>query len=447
MLQTKETQQKNNETLQINQVRVADRVRKDFGDIDELCNSITEVGLIQPIVVTRLDYRLIAGERRLRALTKLGVKDLIHAIHFIYTDEVDSLKLKAMEYEENLKRKNFTWQEEVVAKKGLLETLQKIHGIARPGAPTHQEIIGVVSKGFGINKLANLLGESNAKTSQDIELAALLQAVPQLAQAETKEAARRTAQLATTLAVCAAQQKANPPKVQSVQNWTLYEGDFVKNASNIETESIDLVITDPPYGNDSQGMGPNSKTLLASSFKDDKQTVVSIINDLAYASYRVLRPNTFACFFFDFVIYSDLVSHLTAVGFSVDLTPLIWIKNNVINTAPYIRYSRSYEPILVARKGQPRLFRPSQRDVLSFDTITVRSGDASTQKYYHAQKPVALIEKLILDLSPPGSTIVDFCAGSGTTGEASLINKRKTILFEKDETACKIIKARLGALK
>src|SRR5271154_228244 len=151
--------------LQVDQVIVEpERIRKDMGDIDELANSIKAVGLIQPIVITR-DYHLIAGERRLRAMKKLGIPDLIHGSTFIFNDEQDDLKLKAMEIEENVKRKELSWQETVLAKKRLLDILQQIHGVARPGHPSHSDTLGVTSPGFGINKLASLLGESNAQTS------------------------------------------------------------------------------------------------------------------------------------------------------------------------------------------------------------------------------------------------------------------------------------------
>jgi site-specific DNA-methyltransferase (adenine-specific) len=88
--------------------------------------------------------------------------------------------------------------------------------------------------------------------------------------------------------------------------------------------------------------------------------------------------------------------------------------------------------------------RPSQRDVIEIQNV-ITTG-TQEKKLYQAQKPVALIEKLILDLSPPGSTVVDWCAGSGTTGEAALRNGRRVVLFEKDVVACNIIRARLGGL-
>jgi DNA modification methylase len=191
-------------------------------------------------------------------------------------------------------------------------------------------------------------------------------------------------------------------------------------------------------------MGPNSKVLLAKPFQDSLIPTDVLLSHLAEQSYRVLRPNTFAAFFFDFVLYKKLIEQLDDKDFSVDIVPLIWIKNTVINTSPYTRYGRSYEPILLARKGEPKLMRPSQRDVIAVQNVITRG--TQEQKFYQAQKPVELIERLILDMSPPGSTICDFCAGSGTTGVAALKQGRRVILFEKDLAACSIIKARLGAL-
>jgi len=427
--------------IYIEQVITGERVRKDFGNIDELCDSIKAVGLIQPIVLNR-DFRLIAGERRLRALQRIGVKVLYHASHFIWKDELDELRIKAMEIEENVKRKEFTWQEAVTAKKRLLEIMQKIHGTVTSGRPSRSEALGITSGGFGINKLAALLGESNAQTSKDIELANLIEAVPMLARAETKEAARRSASLAVAVAGALQQQAKNPPKTE--QKWTLYEGDFINNVNNIEPGGADFVVVDPPYGEEASGLGPNSKQLIASPFADDLASTRDVYVRMATASWRVLSNDRYAAFFFGFSVYSDLVAALQGCGFAVDLTPLVWVKNTVINTSPYTRYGRSYEPILIARKGEPKLMRPSQRDVLAFDNVITRG--TAEHKVYQAQKPVALIEKLILDMSPPGSTVVDFCAGSGTTGEASLRQGRRPILFERDPVACQIIRARLGAL-
>lgn len=57
--------------VDIDKIIVNDRIRKDFGDIQELADDIKENGLINPPVVNK-GYELLAGERRLRACKMLG---------------------------------------------------------------------------------------------------------------------------------------------------------------------------------------------------------------------------------------------------------------------------------------------------------------------------------------------------------------------------------------
>jgi ParB family chromosome partitioning protein len=56
--------------IDIASIRVGERRRTDMGDIDSLARSIADVGLLQPVAVTR-DGELIAGERRIRAFERL----------------------------------------------------------------------------------------------------------------------------------------------------------------------------------------------------------------------------------------------------------------------------------------------------------------------------------------------------------------------------------------
>src|SRR6266852_3083871 len=119
--------------MKIEEVLVEDRLRIDMGDIDELCNSIREFGLIQPIVLARQGNKLVAGGRRFAALQRLNTKELEHGIHYIWNYETDGLRLKAIELEENIRRKDLSWQEIVNGKAQLLQTMQQIHGAPSGG--------------------------------------------------------------------------------------------------------------------------------------------------------------------------------------------------------------------------------------------------------------------------------------------------------------------------
>src|SRR5215467_9676080 len=62
------------QTVNVSEVRVGARHRKDLGDLTSLARSINDVGQLQPIVITP-DRRLIAGQRRLEAVKLLGWKE------------------------------------------------------------------------------------------------------------------------------------------------------------------------------------------------------------------------------------------------------------------------------------------------------------------------------------------------------------------------------------
>ena len=94
--------------ININEIKVNDRIRKDFGNIQELAEDIKTNGLINPPVVTP-DYELIAGERRLRALKELGFSQIEVRVMTV-NDALHQLKL---EISENENRKDFSFNEKM----------------------------------------------------------------------------------------------------------------------------------------------------------------------------------------------------------------------------------------------------------------------------------------------------------------------------------------------
>lgn len=110
-----------NEVLEVrtNLIKVGDRFRKDMGDLDNLAASIKDIGLLQPIGIDS-NYRLIFGERRLRAFEILGLERI--AARFI-----DVAKLAA-EHAENEVRKDFTPSERVAIGKAIEDELGNRRG-------------------------------------------------------------------------------------------------------------------------------------------------------------------------------------------------------------------------------------------------------------------------------------------------------------------------------
>ncbi|MDN9010006.1 ParB N-terminal domain-containing protein [Brevibacillus laterosporus] len=94
--------------LPIESIKVSDRIRKDFGNIEELAQDIADNGLINPPVTTP-DSVLIAGERRLRACKHLGWQQIEVRVMTV-RDYEHQLR---MEISENENRKEFTFSERV----------------------------------------------------------------------------------------------------------------------------------------------------------------------------------------------------------------------------------------------------------------------------------------------------------------------------------------------
>jgi DNA modification methylase len=423
--------------IKISSIEIEKRVRTDMGDIDEMATSIKEHGLIEPIVLTEPSAEgdkpvLIAGERRLRALKKLGWTELTYGSHFKFMKDLTALQRKAIELEENVKRKQLSWQEELTAKRELFDLMQLIHGVPTGGRPKDGE-----ARGFSMRDLSQMLGQSLGKLSEQIQMAKIVQQVPALGAAKNLAHAQRMLKIGTQIISV----KKTATQASGSQDWTLYEGDFRNNADNIQANSVDLVWTGLPYGADVQSIPNNQRG--AAQFKDSIEDAKSIIPEIVRQTVRVLRKDRYAVFCFGFDIYEDLYWTLEAqAALNIERKPFIWYKpGGWIAQNPLITYGSAYEALLIARKGSPTLLRPNQPNVFTCPPVN------PSDRVYTTQKPIPLVEKFLFDMTTEGSTVVDFCAGSGTTGVAALRNKRKAIMFEKDKLACELIKMRMRTLK
>jgi ParB family chromosome partitioning protein len=112
---------------QIESIIVAERVRKELGDLSSLMASMEKHGQLSPIVVTR-KYELVAGHRRLESARRLGWQ----AVDIIIVDGDTPADRLEMELEENVHRKDFS-PEELLAGYTRLERLKRPTLAARVG--------------------------------------------------------------------------------------------------------------------------------------------------------------------------------------------------------------------------------------------------------------------------------------------------------------------------
>lgn len=99
--------------LKISDVKIGQRVRDEYGDMEALAESIRDHGLLHPIVVDS-EYNLIAGCRRLLACERIGLTEIEAKV----LEDISEKELRVLELEENLRRKDLT---ELEKSKNLVE--------------------------------------------------------------------------------------------------------------------------------------------------------------------------------------------------------------------------------------------------------------------------------------------------------------------------------------
>jgi len=137
--------------MNIDEIQIGFRYRKDLGDLRSLADSIDEVGLLHPVVVTQ-DGRLIAGQRRLEACRSLGWTDIPVTV-------VDLLQAARGEAHENFVRKDLL-PSEIVALKRAIEPLERREARQRQGVRAdlcHPATVAE-SQGPSRDKIARYLG-------------------------------------------------------------------------------------------------------------------------------------------------------------------------------------------------------------------------------------------------------------------------------------------------
>jgi site-specific DNA-methyltransferase (adenine-specific) len=74
---------------------------------------------------------------------------------------------------------------------------------------------------------------------------------------------------------------------------------------------------------------------------------------------------------------------------------------------------------------------------------TIVSPTGKEKTGYPTQKPLGILERIVRVHSNPGDTVLDFFAGSGTTGEAAARNGRNFVMIDENPQACALMQRRL----
>lgn len=213
----------------------------------------------------------------------------------------------------------------------------------------------------------------------------------------------------------------------------LQNTDAISLMKDIGKESVDLVLTDPPYqiSRKTNFKSGEKKGTDVDRFRVDYEfgqwdaipanEHTKLMADFATESFRVLKKGGIAVVWYDLWKMESLRYHLENAGFRM-FRLIEWEKTNPVPiNADKMFLSNAREQAIVCVKGAKPTFNGYYENG-SFKMPITREN-----RFHPTQKPIALMKELILKLSNEGDTILDPFSGSGTTLAASIELGRNSI--------------------
>lgn len=205
-------------------------------------------------------------------------------------------------------------------------------------------------------------------------------------------------------------------------------GDCLPILKSLPDKSIDLVLTDPPYGMSFQS---NYRQVQHDKIENDDN--LDWLPSLVEESYRVLKDDSHAYFFCSFHNVDVFKQEFQKLFNLKNI--LIWEKNNTGMGDLFGDYAPQYEMILFCVKGKKDLNDGRDSNILKFQR---------TQNYFHpTEKPVEIMKYIIGKSSNESNLVLDCFAGGGSTLIACKQLNRNFIGIEREQKYCDIAKDRL----
>jgi len=433
----------NSKPVAIHDIVVGDRYRKDLGDLEPLKQSITELGLLHPVVIDG-ESRLLVGGRRLEACKQLGML----TIPAVVAASLSELRQRVMaEKDENVCREPFKPSEMVALGKTIEEFQRpiaeaaKAAGVKEGGKNRHssggnspkaqlprdesKRTSSVAAAACGVDRRtyekAKAVAEAAAAAPKKFgHLVEQMNRTGKVNKAysewrkATKQEERRAARKKIEKATGAkADERCKPGEVWHLGTHTLYCGDTSSDAfRELLTEKAALAFADPPYGANVEGYD-DSKFYWQHDYLADMADVV------------VVTPGIVSIF---------ELARRTAMPYRWSLAA--WITNGMTRGA--VGFGNwMYAAVFSAGS----VFRQAQ----DFSKVTISNAEAADTDH-PTRKPTEYVQWIVDTFSKPKQLVIDPFLGSGQTLMVCEASGRRCIGGELDPKFCSEIVARWEAM-
>ena len=212
----------------------------------------------------------------------------------------------------------------------------------------------------------------------------------------------------------------------------------------VEDDSVDCVVTDPPYGVDWDTNSRDKEKDLPGTVANDSDIdeAIELWDAVVGELRRVLTEDGHLYAFADWRTEHSFRLVLENYGFDIR-NVLVWDKGSMgLGGVDTVNYRTQYELCIFATLDNPRMLETRGADVHEHERT-----NTDTQAH-PTEKPVGLVARYVNNSTREGDRVLDPFMGSGTTAVAAIQNNRDYVGFEVDEGNYRsVIERRIGEAK
>ncbi|MGH9975108.1 MAG: ParB N-terminal domain-containing protein, partial [Nitrososphaeraceae archaeon] len=423
------------EKILLDSLIIKDRTRRDFGDISSLAESISAVGLLQPIVINE-NNELIDGQRRIRAYIQLGLKEIPYF-------RVNLNEIILGEFHANSNRKDLTTSERVAISNKVEQFLRKhSRSVGRPRSnhEINETIIKDIESSLDTasnevcrNNVVNLttlsgrikdnvskyLGVTRNTLEKEKRIITAAEQNPETFNELRKKVDEKKISVDKAYnqiqkhikkdqLIATARNSSNDSEIA-----TLIQGNFTEEAKKIQDSSVDLVFTDPPY-----------------SEKD-----ILLYNDLAAVGFRVLKDGASLVTYANHCLIPEITKYMEDAGLKRQWTFAAKLSGPFAHFHPK-KVSVKWKPLLWFVKGN----NANSLDYIS-DFMESKSAEKATFEW---EQSTIEAEHVISRLTVEGQIVCDPMMGEGASGVAATKLDRRFMGIEINPERFDVAKARIS---
>jgi len=271
----------------------------------------------------------------------------------------------------------------------------------------------------------------------------------------------------------------------------IVHGDNLGILQQMKTESVELIYVDPPFNTGKRQSRKQMKTIRDESgdrigfgghryrteilshqaggagYGDRFDDFLGFLRPRVVEAHRVLSPSGSLFFHIDYrevhyckVMLDEIFGRecfqneiIWAYDYGARATSrwpakhdnILWYTKDPVRYTFNLNESDRIPYMAPGLVGAEKAARGKTPTDVWWHTIVSPTGKEKTG--YATQKPLGILERIIRVHSNPGETVLDFFAGSGTTGEAAAKHERSFVMIDQSAEAVKIMEKRLKPYK